>query len=86
MRAALLNVAILFIPVKLPEDVVLRLEIFSILLLFTCNVELTAAPITIPLTEVVVEVEAAKTRMLFDMEVLPIRLLLTCVGAAALFI
>ena len=82
---ALLKVAILSIPVIIPEAVVLRLAIFSTRLPLTCTLELTALPILMPLKVVFTEIEPGKTRMLCGVDVLPTRLFFTWVDAVTPF-
>ena len=76
------------IPPGVKVVTVLKWLMFCIILASTNTVEITDAPMAIPVRDVLVEVDVDKTRMLLDAApapVLPIILLLTCDGALALF-
>ena len=76
----------LFIPVKIPEEVILKWPIFSIIFPFSSRSEFTEAPTDMPVNEVVVALDVDNTRILLAVPLLPIILLLTCDGGVALFI
>ncbi len=83
--------AAVFIPIMPPVvkvTAVLKWLIFFIILLSNCVTEPTEVPIEIPVKEVLVAVEVESTCILFvaaPEPLLPIILLLTLEGAAALF-
>ena len=78
-------VALLVIPISAPVVLMLlRLLMFWIIFPSTSKVETTEEPIVIPVNDVVTAVEVDNTRILFVTEP-PIILLLTTVGALALF-